>query len=72
MFLRGYVRLAVIAFLAIVSVSIVWKLFTADYPTHSDVFFIGVEAGFLAAVLLVCLVLIGFFLYRLMVLPKKA
>jgi len=32
----------------------------------------GVEAGVLAAVLLVCLVLIGFFLYRLIALPKRA
>jgi uncharacterized membrane protein len=72
MFLRSYVLLGIIALLAIVSISIVWLLFAADYPTHSDVFFMGVEAGVLAAVLLVCLVLIGFFLYRLIVLPKRA
>jgi uncharacterized membrane protein len=71
MFPRGYILLTAIALLSIVSVSIVWELFTADYPTHSDVFFIGVEAGVLAVVLLVCLVLIGIFLYRLMTLPKK-
>jgi hypothetical protein len=71
MFLRGYVRLVVVVLLAIVSISIVWQLFTANYPTHSDVFYMGVEAGFLAAVLLVCLLLIGFSLYRLIVLPKR-
>jgi len=69
---RSYVLLGTIAFLAILSISIVWQLLTANYPTHSDVFFIGVEAGFLSAVLLICLVLIGYFLYRLIVLPKKA
>jgi uncharacterized membrane protein len=71
MFLRSYVLLGVVALLAIVSISIVWRLFTANYPTHSDVFFMGVEAGVLAVVLLVCLVLIGFFLYRLTVLSTK-
>jgi len=69
MFQRGYILLAAIVLLAIVSVSIVWHLLTANYPTHSDVFFMGVEAGVLAAMLLVCLVLISFFLYRLIVLP---
>jgi hypothetical protein len=71
MFPRGYILLSAIALLAIVSTSIVWKLLTASYPTHSDVFFMGVEAGVLAATLLVCLVLIGFFLYRLIVLSTK-
>jgi hypothetical protein len=69
---RGYILLTAIALLTIVSISIVWHLLSANYPTHSDVFFMGVEAGFLAAVLLVCLVLIGSFLYRLIVLPKRA
>ena len=71
MFLRSYVRLGITALLAFVSIAIVWQLMTANYPTHSDVFFMGVEAGVLAAVLLVCLVLIGIFLYRLMALPKR-
>ena len=71
MSLRSYILLGVIALLAIVSISIVWQLLTANYPTHSDVFFMGVEAGVLAVVLLICLVLIGFFLYRLIVLSKK-
>jgi len=69
---RGYILLTFIAFLAIVGISIIWHLLTANYPTHSDVFFMGVEAGVLGAVLLVCLVLIGFFLYRLIALPKRA
>ena len=72
MFPRGYILLTAIALLAIVSISIVWKLLTASYPTHSDVFFMGVEAGVLAAMLLVCLVLIGFFIHRLIVLSKRA
>jgi hypothetical protein len=65
MFLRNYVRLGVIAFLSIVSLAVGWQLFTADYPTHSDVFFMGVEAGVFATALLVCLILIGYLLYRL-------
>ena len=60
---RNYLRLGVIALLVIVSISIVWQLFTADYPTHSDVFFMGVEAGILVIVLVVCLALIGFYLW---------
>jgi len=71
MFLRSYVRLGITALLAFVSIAIVWQLMTANYPTHSDVFFMGVEAGVLAAVLLVCLVLIGFFLYRLIVCQRE-
>lgn len=69
---RGHILLIAVAVLAIVSISIVWQLITVNYPTHSDVFFMGVEAGVLATVLLVCLVLIGFFLYRLIALPKRA
>lgn len=72
MFPRGYILLTAIALLAIISISIVWELLTANYPTHSDVFFTGVEAGVLASMLLVCLVLIGFFLHRLIVSPKRA
>jgi dolichyl-phosphate-mannose--protein O-mannosyl transferase len=57
--------------LAIISISIIWQLLNADYPTHSDVFFMGVEAGALAVVLLVCLSLMGFLLYRLVTIPKN-
>ena len=71
MFPRSHFLSGVIVLLSIVSISIVWQLFTANYPTHSDVFFKGVEAGVLAALLLVCLVLIGFFLYRLIVFSTK-
>ena len=71
MFSKSYVLLGATALLAIVSISIAWQLLTADYPTHSDVFFLGVEAGALGVVLLVCLVLTGFLLYRLMMLPKR-
>jgi hypothetical protein len=51
--------------------SILWRLMTAKYPTHSDVFFMGVEAGALAILLLACLSLISCFLYRLIVLSSK-
>ena len=63
--LRKYVLLGVTAFLGIASISILWRLLAVRYPTHSDVFFMGVEAGVLAISLLVCLFLIGYFLYRL-------
>ena len=71
MSLRKYVLLGVTAFLGVVSVSILWRLLTVKYPTHSDVFFMGVEAGALAILLLVCLSLISYFLYRLAVLSLK-
>lgn len=71
MFSKGYVLLGAIVLLAIVSISIVWQLLTADYPTHSDVFFMGGEAGVLATVLLVCLVMICFLPYRLTVSLKR-
>lgn len=41
------------------------RLFTAGYPTHSDVFFLGVECGVLLSALIGCLVLICWFLYNL-------
>jgi uncharacterized membrane protein len=69
--IRSYILLGVIALLAIVSISIIWHFLTASYPTYADVFFMGVEAGVLTVVLLVCLFLIGFFLYRSIVLSKK-
>jgi len=71
MSLRKYVLLGVTAFLGVVSISILWRLLTVKYPTHSDVFFMGVEAGALAILLLVCLSLISYFLYRLAVLSLK-
>jgi len=61
---RG-VLLGVIAILVIASVLFTHRLFTAEYPTHSDVFFMGVECGILMAMLLVCLFLICLLLYRL-------
>ena len=71
MSLRKFVLLGVTAFLGVVSASILWRLLTFKYPTHSDVFFMGVEAGALAILLLVCLSLISYFLYRLAVLSLK-
>jgi hypothetical protein len=63
--IEGYVLLAVIILLVIASILITQRLFTAEYPTHSDVFFMGVECGVLVIVLLVCIILICLLLYRL-------
>jgi len=71
MSLRKYLLSGSTVVLAIISISIIWQLLTAYYPTHSDVFFMGVEAGTLAVVLLVCLSLMGFLLYRLVTTLKK-
>jgi hypothetical protein len=67
---QGYIILIEVILLAIVSISIAWHLFTSDYPTHSDVFFMGVEAGALAIVLSVCLFLICLLIYRLVMLAS--
>jgi hypothetical protein len=63
--LKAYILSVIIVVLLIASVSIAWRLFTANYPTHSDVFFMGVECGALAVLLLVCIVLICLSLYHL-------
>jgi len=63
--IKGYVLLGAIIVFVIVSILITQRLFTAKYPTHSDVFFMGVECGVLVVVLLVCLFLICLLLYRL-------
>jgi hypothetical protein len=68
---RSHVLLGIVALLTIVSISIAWQLVTTNYPTHSDVFFIGVEAGVLAVVLLLCLFMNGLFIYRLIMLAVK-
>ena len=62
---KEYVLLGAIILLLIISILIIWELLTANYPTHSDIFFMGVQCGVLIVVLLVSLVLIGLFLYRL-------
>jgi len=69
--LREYFLLGVTAFLGVASASILWRLLTVKYPTHWDVFFMGVEAGALAILLLVCLSLISYLLHRLAVLSSK-
>lgn len=69
--LKGYVLLVAVVFLFVVSVSIVLEFAATEYPTHSDVFWTGVEFGALAILLLVCLFLIGLFLYRLTMLLHK-
>jgi hypothetical protein len=71
MSLRKYLLSGATVVLAIISILVVLQLLTADYPTHSDVFFMGVEAGALAVVLLVCLPLMGFLLYRLVTIPRN-
>jgi len=69
--LGKYLLLGATIVLSVISISIIWQLLTANYPTHSDVFFMGVEAGALVVVLLVCLSLMSFLLYRLATMPKK-
>jgi len=71
MSLRKSLLSVVAVVLAIISISIIWQLLAADYPTHSDVFFMGVEAGALAVVLLISLPLMGFLIYRLVTMPKN-
>lgn len=63
--IRGYVLLGGIVLLFVAIVLIIQRLFTADYPMHSDVFYMGVEAGALAVLFLVCLSLMGLFSYHL-------
>ena len=55
-----------IILLALISVSIIWYFVTTSFATHSDVFWYGVIAGFLALLLLICVGLIGFLTYHLM------
>jgi len=62
--IKRYVLFGAIILFFVVSLLITWRLFTAEYPTHSDVFFMGVECGVLVVVLLICLLLICLFLYR--------
>jgi hypothetical protein len=62
---KGYVLLALFVVLVLVSITIAYRLFTADYPTHSDVFFMGVECGGLVVVLSGCLILACLLFYRL-------
>jgi hypothetical protein len=69
--LRSYVFVGVTAFLGVVSIAIIWRFLTVKYPTHSDVFFMGVEAGILAILLSICIALIGYFSYRLPLLSPK-
>lgn len=69
---KGYFFLGVVVFLFVISISIVWQLATTQYPTHSDIFYMGVEFGALAMLLLVCIVLISLLLYRLATLSRKS
>jgi len=65
-------RLSAVLFYAVfsvalifVAVSIAWQLFTTKYPTHSDVFWMGVECGALGILSLGFLAFGLFFIYRL-------
>jgi len=62
---KRIILLIVIGVLTVISVSISWHFAATKYPTHSDVFWYGVIAGFLATLLLGCLSLIGFLVYKL-------
>ena len=54
-----------IVILAVISGLIVWYFAATDFATHSDVFWYGVTTGFLAALLTLCISLIGALMYRL-------
>ena len=61
---KGLYSVVIIVLIA-ASISFAQRLLTAGYPTHSDVFFLGVECGVLLSSLIGCLVLICWFLYHL-------
>ena len=63
---KRYLHSFAIIVLFIASILFAQRLFTAGYPTHSDVFFLGVECGVLLSALIGCLVLICWFLYHLL------
>jgi len=54
-----------LAILAILSISIIWHLLTTKFPTHSDVFWIGVQCGALGISSILLLVFCLFLLYRI-------
>jgi len=62
--LKRYVLLAPIILFVVVSILITQRLFTAKYPTHSDVFFMGVECGVLVFLLLLCVFFICLLLFK--------
>jgi len=53
------------AILIILGISIVLHLFTAEFPTHSDVFWIGVQSGALGILSILFFVFSLFLLYRI-------
>ena len=59
--LRIYMQTSILAVLIFTAIFIALRLLTAKYPTHSDVFWIGVECGALA-ILLFGILLLGFYL----------
>ena len=65
MTLKRNFLLVAIGVLAAISILISWHFATTKYPTHLDVFWYGAIAGFLVALLLVCLSLIGVLAYKL-------
>ena len=69
--LKGYILVGAVLFLSVTRIVVFHRLITADYPTHSDVFHIGVECGAIGVFLLLCLLLIGLLLYQLTVILRK-
>ena len=69
--IKGYILLCLIILFSVFSILITQRLLTAKYPTHSNVFFMGVECGVLVIVLFVCLFLVCLSLYRLAILLHK-
>jgi len=69
--LEVFILSIIIILLFLASIAIALWLLISQYPTHSDVFFIGVQYGAFLVVLLVCLSMIGLFLYRLGALLRR-
>jgi hypothetical protein len=69
--LRGYSLAGIVIGLGAVSISIIWQLLTGDYPTHSDVFWIGVQTGVLGMLFVISVSLICYYSYRLILFRKR-
>jgi len=62
--------ISLIIFFAIVT-SIIWYFLTTKFPTHSDVFWLGVQAGALGVLAIIFLILGLLFLHRFVITARK-
>jgi len=51
--------------LILATIFIVWHLLTTEFPTHSDVFWTGVQSGALGVLSLIFFAFVLLFLYRI-------